>query len=63
MKPIIIYLKTLDDNKFVISRDEFEKLIEQVCEQGKLDGMNHYFNPVTYPTYPVVTYSTKLDVT
>ena len=52
MKPEIVYVSN-DDNKVVIDRESFERLLDKFYEAGKMDG-----SPVVYPYQnPTITYA------
>lgn len=38
MKPIIIYQESMEKDKIIMSKDEFERYINEAYEQGKADG-------------------------
>lgn len=42
-----------DEGKIEFTREELEKLINEVYNEGKSDGTTVY--PITYPTYPTIT--------
>ena len=62
MKPIIIYIKE-QDNQITISKADFEKLLSDAYEQGKLDGSPVYpietwlYKPIPPDITPVATWS------
>lgn len=63
MKPIIIYQET-DNDKIIISKEEFEKLITAIYEQGKQDGNTYPIiyqsTPIYQPSsYPLITWASN----
>lgn len=67
MKPAIIYIKeqVKNDDKIILSKEDFEKYINEAYEQGKRDGAFLTLSPATspstptpyYPNYPTITCS------
>lgn len=62
MKPIIVYVDN-EVNTVTMTRERFEKLINEAYESGKNDAasITQYvpYYPTNYPaTYPTITYGT-----
>ena len=59
MKPIIIYPKITKYGNVIISKEDFEKIINDVYEQGKSDGdkQQMILNPITYPSPNTTPYA------
>lgn len=67
MKPIIIYQKEVEDDKVILTKEEFEKCIQDVYDSGYSDGSNSFTakgytwtpNSLTSPEKPYSVYYTS----
>jgi hypothetical protein len=63
MKPIVIYVENIENDKVILNREDLESYIKQAYDQGKTDG-TVINNPIIYPSYPtnpyypLITYTT-----
>lgn len=65
MKPAIIYIKekSENDDKIILSKEDFEKYINEAYEQGKRDGAFLTLSPVTSPSTPTPYYPNYTTIT
>lgn len=65
MKPAIIYIKeeVENDDKIILSKEDFEKYINEAYEQGKRDGAFLTLSPVTSPSTPTPYYPNYTTIT
>ena len=65
MKPAIIYIKeqVKNDDKIILSKEDFEKYINEAYEQGTRDGAFLTLSPVTSPSTPLPYYPNYTTIT
>lgn len=65
MKPAIIYIKekVSNDDKIILTKEDFEKYINEAYEQGKRDGTFLILSPVTSPPSSVPYYPNYTTIT
>lgn len=59
MKPYVVIIKQIKDNKIILSEDELKSIVERAYNDGYNDGNRYWFNnpsiTYTYNNNPLTT--------
>lgn len=62
MKPYVVILKQIKDNKIILTEEELKSIVERAYDDGYNDGNNYYWRHY-WSNYPYIYNTTRDNIT